>query len=101
MTAKDKITVYPKMSELKGWEGAFYWLTVPVDFPPRMEDVPSYGLSEAEQEAFDYFESEPKVGEGEESEIRVPCTWLPHAKYILGNEPLSALFLCRTHREGV
>ena len=46
MTAKDKMTIYPKLSELKDWKGAF---TKPYS---RMEDVPSYGLSEAEQEGF-------------------------------------------------
>ncbi|KMT17215.1 hypothetical protein BVRB_2g039180 [Beta vulgaris subsp. vulgaris] len=84
-------------------------LTVPADFPlrrhftksyPRMEDVPSYGLSRAKQEAFDYFESEADAGGDEESEARIPCTWLPHAKYILGNEPLYAFYLCRTHPKG-
>ena len=109
-TAEDKMTVYPKMSGLKGWQGAFYWRTGPTDFPlrrhftkmfPRMEDVPSYDLSEAEQGAFDYFESEPEVGEGDESETRIPCTWFPHAKYIFSNEPLFSLFLCRTHAEGL
>ena len=63
--------------------------------------MPSYGLSEAEKEAFDYFESEKAAVEGDEVETRVPCTWLPHAKYILGNGPLSALNLCRTHPEGL
>lgn len=66
-----------------------------------MEDVPSYGLSEAEQDDFDYFESEPEAEGNEESDTRIPCTWLPHAKYILGNEPMSALFLWRTYPEGV
>ncbi|XP_057251317.1 uncharacterized protein LOC130591664 [Beta vulgaris subsp. vulgaris] len=37
---------------------------------------------------------------GDEGETRIPRVWLPHAKYILGNEPLSAVFLCRTHPEG-
>lgn len=62
MTAKDKMTVYPKMSGPKGWQGALYWLTIPNNFPLRrhftkpyakMEDVPSYELSKAEKEAFD------------------------------------------------
>lgn len=59
--------------------------------------MPSYDLPEAEQEAFDYFKPEPEVEGNEESETQSPCTWLPHAKYILGNEPLSAFFLGRTH----
>lgn len=36
------------------------------------------------------------IVDGEEAEGRIPCTWLLH-----GNEPLSALLLCRTHLEGV
>lgn len=106
ITAKDKMIVYPKMTGLKGCQGAFYWLTVPANFPlrrhitkpyPRMDDLPSYGLSKTEQEAFDYFECESDVEGNEESETRIPCNWLPHAKYILGIEPMSPLFLCRTH----
>ena len=98
--------VYPKMSGMKGWQEAFYWLTVPTEFPlrrhftnlfSRMEDVPSYGLSKAKKKPFDYFESKPEARNDEEPETRVPCTWVPHAKYILDHEPLSALFLCRTH----
>ncbi|KMS98968.1 hypothetical protein BVRB_3g067080 [Beta vulgaris subsp. vulgaris] len=109
MTYKDKMTVYPKMSGLKCWQGAFYWLKVPDDFPlrrhftkpyPSMEDIPKYDLSEAEKEAFKYFDSVDVAVEGEETEMRIPSTWLPHTKYILGNEPLSAVFLCRTHPEG-
>lgn len=65
-----------------------------------MEDVPSYGFSKADQEAFDYFESKPEVEGSEEAEARIPCTWLPHAKYILDNEPFSSLLPCRTHPEG-
>lgn len=48
-----------------------------------------------------YFEFEPEVKGNEESETLIPCTWIPHAKDNLGNELLSALFLCRTHPEGV
>lgn len=59
-----------------------------------MEDVSSYGLFGAKQDAFDYFESEADAGGDEDSETRIPCTWLPHAMYILGNEPLSAFYLC-------
>ncbi|KMT05287.1 hypothetical protein BVRB_7g174250 [Beta vulgaris subsp. vulgaris] len=51
-------------------------------------------------EAFEYFDSVDAVLEGDEGETRIPRIWLPHAKYILGNEPLSAVFLCRTHPEG-
>lgn len=109
MTVADKMTVYPKMSGLKSWQGAFYWLKVPDDFPlrrhftkpyPRMEDITKYDLTEAEIKAFEYFDSVDVVLEGDETETRVPRTWLPHAKYILGNEPLSAVFLRRTHPEG-
>ncbi|KMS94811.1 hypothetical protein BVRB_015090, partial [Beta vulgaris subsp. vulgaris] len=82
---------------------------VPDNFPlrrhftkpfPRMEDVTKYELTEAEVKAFEYFDSVDAVLEGDEGETRIPRTWLPHAKYILGNEPLSAVFLCRTHPEG-
>ena len=63
--------------------------------------MPPYDLSEAEERAFDYFESEDVAAEGDEAEMRIPYTWLPHTKYILGNEPLSVVFLCRTHPKGV
>ncbi|KMT05595.1 hypothetical protein BVRB_7g167360 [Beta vulgaris subsp. vulgaris] len=82
---------------------------VPDDFPrrrhftkpyPRMDDVPKYDLSAAEKKTVKYFGTVDMVVEGEETEIKAPRIWLPHAKYILGNGPLSAVFLCRTHPEG-
>ena len=100
----------PQDEWTEGLAGSILLVTVPDNFPLRRhftkpyaktDDVPSYELSEAEQEAFDYFEPGVEAVKGDEVETRLPCTWLPHVKYILGNEPMSALFLCQTHPEGV
>lgn len=50
----------------------------------------------AEKKDFHYFESElgTVIVDDEEAEGRIPCIWIPNAKNILGNKPLSALFLC-------
>lgn len=95
---------------MKGWQTAFYWVKVPDNYPlfrhftkpvTQMEDVPSYSLSAAGKKDYNYFESElgTVIIDDEEAGGRVLKTWLPNAKYILGNEPLSALLLCQTHHE--
>lgn len=112
MSTKNKLIVYPKLTDLKGWQPAFYWVRVSDNFSisryftkpiTHMEDIPTYGLFVAEEKSVAYFHSELgiMVVDGEEAEERIPSTLLPNVKYILGNESLSALFLCQSYLEGV
>lgn len=91
ITAKNKLTVYPKLTGMKGWHPAFYWLEVSANFPLRrhftkpvirMEDIPWYGLSAVKMAAFDYFEFEVGtlvIDGGDDAEGRIPYTQLPNA----------------------
>lgn len=94
MSAKEKLTVYPKLFRLKCWQQLFTrWRFRTLSalrrhftkHVPWMEDVRTYALFSVDQETFYYFEFElgTIIVDGEEAEGRVPKTWLPNAKYIL------------------
>lgn len=107
--AKGKMTYYPALSSLKDGNTRFYWLKVPADYPVnRVFTSPNVKMSfpspaidaKVEDEAFDYFENVTGTTE-KDKDHRMPKTWLPNVKYILGNAELSAMKLCHTHRSGM
>ncbi|XP_056692256.1 uncharacterized protein [Spinacia oleracea] len=108
-TKASKMTVNPKLSSCKDWEKKFYWLRVPSDFPirtrfhlprPHMNHYPIRELGFREKRAHQ-FVSCLHVDTGLQKSVTVPKYWLPPAKYILGNGPLSAVGLCHTHTLGL
>nr|XP_021851966.1 uncharacterized protein LOC110791524 [Spinacia oleracea] len=108
-TKASKMTVNPKLSGCKDWEKKFYWLRVPSDFPirtrfhlprPHMNHYPIRELGFREKRAHQ-FVSCLHVDTGLQKSVTVPKYWLPPAKYILGNGPLSAVGLCHTHTLGL
>ncbi|XP_056682631.1 uncharacterized protein [Spinacia oleracea] len=108
-TKASKMTVNPKLSSCKDWEKNFYWLRVPSDFPiwtrfhlprPHMNHYPIRELGFREKRAHQ-FVSCLHVDTGLQKSVTVPKYWLPPAKYILGNGPLSAVGLCHTHTLGM
>ncbi|KMS98165.1 hypothetical protein BVRB_4g094930 [Beta vulgaris subsp. vulgaris] len=113
MTADKKMTVQPKITSLKGWQDAFFWVRVPVDFlvrrhftepAPLMELLPLEPLTKEELAAYDYFASadyDTTYDDGKVVRSKEPSTWLPHTKHILGDRPLSALLLAPTHENGL
>ncbi|XP_057250593.1 uncharacterized protein LOC130591335 [Beta vulgaris subsp. vulgaris] len=113
MTADKKMTVQPKMTSLKGWQDAFFWVRVPDDFPvrrhftepaPHMELLPLKPLTKEELVAYDYFASadyDTTYDDGKTVRTKEPSTWLPHTKYILGDRPLSALLLSPAYENGL
>ena len=110
MTADKKMTIQPKMTGLKGWQDAFFWLQVPEDYPvrchftepsPHMEHLPLVLLTEEELTTYDYFGTEDyniTYDDGKMVRSKEPMHWLPHSKYILGTKPLSAVLLSPTMR---
>lgn len=81
---------------------------MPTDYPVnRVFTSPNVKMSfpspavnaKVEDEAFDYFDCITGTTE-KDKDHRMPKTWLPNAKYILGNVELSAMKLCHTHRSG-
>ncbi|KNA11959.1 hypothetical protein SOVF_130280, partial [Spinacia oleracea] len=108
-TRAGKMTVYPKLSSCHGWEKKFYWLRVPSEFPlrtrfslprPHMEHYPDRELGFREKRAY-RFVSCNRVDTGLQKTVCVPKYWLPPAKYILANGPLSVVGLCHTHPLGL
>ncbi|KMS95486.1 hypothetical protein BVRB_007740 [Beta vulgaris subsp. vulgaris] len=112
MTADKKMTVQHKMTSLKGWQDAFFWLQVPDDYPvhrhftepsPHMEHLPLEPLTEEELAACDYFGSTDYDITYEDGKIirsKEPSILLPHSKYILGDRPLSAFLLSPAFENG-
>lgn len=90
--ADKKLIVHPKVSGLKGWQDAFFWLRVPEDFPvccqfsyprPHMEYLPSVSLTMEELMASDYFDIEDfqyTFDDGRVTVVKESKQWLPHTK---------------------
>ncbi|KMT19594.1 hypothetical protein BVRB_1g012100 [Beta vulgaris subsp. vulgaris] len=107
------MTVQPKMTSLKGWQDAFFWVRVPDDYPvrrhftepaPHMEQLALKPLTEEELAAYDYFASadyDTTFDDGKVVRTKEPSIWLPHTKYILGDKALSALLLSPAHENGL
>ena len=89
MTADKKMTVLPKMTSLKGWQDAFFWMQVPDDYPvrrhftepsPHMEHLPLKPLTDEELATYDYFGSADYDITYEDGKIvrsKEPSIWLP------------------------
>lgn len=103
------MTVHPKLSSCKDWEKMFYWLRVPSNFPirtrfhlprPHMNHYHDRDLGFREKRAH-RFVSCNHIDTGLLKTVYVPKYWLPPAKYILKNGPLSDIVLCHTHFLGM
>uniref|UniRef100_A0A803MGV9 Transposase (putative) gypsy type domain-containing protein n=1 Tax=Chenopodium quinoa TaxID=63459 RepID=A0A803MGV9_CHEQI len=108
-TQPRKYTVHPKLSSCKGWQGKFFFMFVPDDFPlrrtffrphPRFDTIPERDHGKHEHRAISHFDIlEYDNGEGK---IRLtPKVWVPNVSYILGNAPLSHVGLCWTDLHGI
>uniref|UniRef100_A0A803LGI3 Uncharacterized protein n=1 Tax=Chenopodium quinoa TaxID=63459 RepID=A0A803LGI3_CHEQI len=106
-TVNGKVTVWPKLTSCKKWQGQFYFVKVPDSFSvrrtfhlphTRFDSIKDRKLGPLERKAFRFFDC-LYVNDGKKVKA-VPREWLPNCNYILVNAPLSHIGLYNTDEYG-